>query len=154
MAQLVKESACNAGDPGSIPGSGRSPGEGNGNPLQHSCLENPTDRGAWRAVVHGVAKRHDGATNTNLKHRFVTPKNENSIKQIIVFIYLLGYPGSPFLLRLCPGGSEQGLLSSCGAWGSRCCGFSCWGAWALETMGFSSCGARACLPCGMWRLPR
>ena len=42
-----KESACNAGDPGSIPGSGRSPGEGNGNPLQDYCLENPTDRGAW-----------------------------------------------------------------------------------------------------------
>ena len=41
-----KASACNAGDPGSIPGSGRSPGEGNGNPLQHSCLENPMDRGA------------------------------------------------------------------------------------------------------------
>ena len=42
-----KVSACNAGDPGSIPGSGRSPGEGNGNPLQHSCLENPMDEGAW-----------------------------------------------------------------------------------------------------------
>ena len=42
-----KASACNAGDPGSIPGSGRSPGEGNGNPLQYSCLENPVDRGAW-----------------------------------------------------------------------------------------------------------
>ena len=42
-----KASACNAGDPGLIPGSGRSPGEGNGNPLQYSCLENPMDRGAW-----------------------------------------------------------------------------------------------------------
>ena len=42
-----KASACSAGDPGSIPGSGRSPGEGNGNPLQHSCLENPMDGGAW-----------------------------------------------------------------------------------------------------------
>ena len=51
-----KESACNAGDPGLIPGWGRSPGEGNGNPLQHSCLENPMDRGAWQATVHGVAK--------------------------------------------------------------------------------------------------
>ena len=51
-----KESACNAGNPGSIPGSGRSPGEGNGYPLQYSCLENPMDRGAWRAAVHGVAK--------------------------------------------------------------------------------------------------
>ena len=44
------------GDPGLIPGSGRSPGEGNGNPLQYSCLENPMDRGAWWATVHGVAK--------------------------------------------------------------------------------------------------
>ena len=51
-----KASACNAGDPGSIPGLGRSPGEGNGNPLQYSCLENPMERGAWRATVHGVAK--------------------------------------------------------------------------------------------------
>ena len=46
VAQMVKVSACNAGDLGSIPGSGRSPGEGNGNPLQHSCLENPMDGGA------------------------------------------------------------------------------------------------------------
>ena len=49
-----KESACNAGDKGSIPGLGRSPGEGHGNPLQYSCLENPMDRGAWQATVHGV----------------------------------------------------------------------------------------------------
>ena len=53
---MVKESACNAGDTGSIPGLGRSPGEGNGNALQFSCLENPMDRGAWWAAVHGVAK--------------------------------------------------------------------------------------------------
>ena len=52
----VKESASNAGDPGSIPGSGRSPGEGNGNPLQYSCLENPMDGEAWWAAVHGVAE--------------------------------------------------------------------------------------------------
>ena len=51
-----KESACSAGDLGSIPGSGRCPGDGNGNPLQYSCLENPMDRGAWQATVHGVAK--------------------------------------------------------------------------------------------------
>ena len=52
----VKASACNTGDLGSIPGSGRSPGEGNGNPLQYSCLENPMDGGAWWATVHGVSK--------------------------------------------------------------------------------------------------
>ena len=51
-----KASACNAGDPSLIPELGRSPGEGNGNPLQHSCLENPMDRGAWRAAVHGVTE--------------------------------------------------------------------------------------------------
>ena len=51
-----KESTCQAGDSGSLPGSGRSPGEGNGNPLQNACLENPMDRGAWWATVHGVAK--------------------------------------------------------------------------------------------------
>ena len=51
-----KASAYNAGDPGSIPGSGRSPGEGNGTPLQYFCLENPMDGGAWQATVHGVTK--------------------------------------------------------------------------------------------------
>ena len=51
-----KESACNAGNPGWIPGLGRSPGKGNGKPLQYYCLENPMDRGAWWATVHGVTK--------------------------------------------------------------------------------------------------
>ena len=56
----VKVSACNLGDLGSIPGSGRSPGEGNGNPLQYYCLENPMDRGAWWATVHGSQRvRHN-----------------------------------------------------------------------------------------------
>ena len=59
-----KESACNAGDSSLIPGLGRSPGEGNGNPLQYSCLENSMDRGAWQAIVHGVARvRHNLVTN-------------------------------------------------------------------------------------------
>ena len=51
-----KESTCDAGDLGSIPGLGRSPGEGNGAPLQYSCLENPMDGGTWKAAVHGVAE--------------------------------------------------------------------------------------------------
>jgi len=51
-----EESAYNAGDLSLIPGSGRSPGEGNGNSLQYSCLENPMDRGDWQATIHGVAK--------------------------------------------------------------------------------------------------
>ena len=58
-----EKSSCNAGDPGLTPGSGRSPGERNGNPLQHSCLGNPMDRGAWQATVYGFARiRHDLAT--------------------------------------------------------------------------------------------
>ena len=57
VAKLVKSlPAINAGDPGSIPGSGRSPGEGNGNPLQYSCLENSMDRGAGQATVHGITE--------------------------------------------------------------------------------------------------
>ena len=54
--RLKRESACNAGDLGLIPGLGRSPGKGNGNPLQYSCLENPMDGGVWWAAVHGVTK--------------------------------------------------------------------------------------------------
>ena len=53
----VKASACNAGDVGPIPGSRRFPGEGNGNPPQYSCLENPMDGGAWWTIVHGVTKQ-------------------------------------------------------------------------------------------------
>ena len=53
---MVKESACNSGDMGLIPGLGRSPGERNGNPLKCSCLGNPMDRGAWQAMVHGITE--------------------------------------------------------------------------------------------------
>ena len=56
VAQIVKNSPASVGDWGSIPGLGRSPGEGNGNPLQYSYLENSTDRGAWQATIHGVTK--------------------------------------------------------------------------------------------------
>ena len=55
-SSVGKESACNTGDPGSTPRLGRSPGEGNGSPLQYSCLENLIDRRAWEATVHGVAR--------------------------------------------------------------------------------------------------
>ena len=69
VAQMVK-TACNAGDSGLIPGWGRSPGEGHGNPFQYSCLENAMERRAWQATVHEVAKSqgHNSATNmiTNL----------------------------------------------------------------------------------------
>ena len=56
---VVKNLPANAGDAGSIPGSGRCPEKGNGNPLQHSCLGNPMDRETWQAIVHGVAKESD-----------------------------------------------------------------------------------------------
>ena len=55
LSSVGKESACNVGDPGSIPGLGGFPGEGNGKPLKYSCLVNPIDRGAWQASVHRVA---------------------------------------------------------------------------------------------------
>ena len=65
LSSVGKESACNPGDTGSIPGSGRSPGEGNGNPLQYSCLENPMSRGAWQATVYGFTRvGHNLVTNT------------------------------------------------------------------------------------------
>ena len=68
----VKASACNAGDLGSIPGSGRSPGEGNGNPFQYSCLENPMDGGAWWATVHGVAKSQTWLSNFTSLHKYLS----------------------------------------------------------------------------------
>ena len=72
-SSVSKESACRAGDWGSIPGSGRASGEGNGKPLQYDCLENPTDKGAWQATVHGVARVwHDLATKPPL------PSGKNS----------------------------------------------------------------------------
>ena len=73
MAQLIKEPACNVVDLGLIPKLGRSPGEGNGNPLQYSCLKNPIDRGVWRATVHGVTRiGHD--LETKPPHNFLKAK--------------------------------------------------------------------------------
>ena len=80
----VKASAANAGDPGSIPGSGRSPGEGNGNPLQYSCLENPIDWGAWWAAVHGVTKSRTGLSD--FTYLF---KSQVSVVIIIFFLVSL-----------------------------------------------------------------
>ena len=68
----AEASACNAGDLGSIPGLGRSPGEGNGSPLQYSCLENPMDGEDWWAMVHGVAKSWTRLSDFTSLHRFVT----------------------------------------------------------------------------------
>jgi len=84
VAQLVKnplamqETACNAGDLGLIPGSGRSPGEGNDNPLQYSCLGNPMERGNWKATVHRV---------TRIGHDLATKLPPPWIKEVVVHIY-------------------------------------------------------------------
>ena len=74
-----KESTCNAGDLGSIPGLGRSSGGGHGNPLQYSCLENPMDRGAWQATVHRVTKSQTQLKQLSTAHQ--TKERESGIRQ-------------------------------------------------------------------------
>ena len=85
-----KESTCNAGDWDPIPRLGRSPGEGNGNPLQYSCLENSIDRGAWWATDHGVqiTQWHDWVTNT-----FTFSHPMQYLRHIPLFIWDLRLPG-------------------------------------------------------------
>ena len=80
----VKVSACNAGDLGSIPGSGRSPGEGNGNPLQYSWLENPMDGGAWRATVHRVAKSWTRLSNFTFTFKLANSCEKKKRKDISI----------------------------------------------------------------------
>ena len=82
----VKVSACNAGDVGSIPGSGRSPGEGNVSPLQYSCLENPMDGGAWWATVHGVAKSRTRLSDFthSLTHSVMGPSDSSLAKTRLI----------------------------------------------------------------------
>ena len=89
----VKASACNVGDPGSIPGLGRSPGEGNGNPLQYSCLENPMDRGAWQATVHGVSKSWTQLSDfTSLHFTSETANSPLRRQQFCIQILVLNSP--------------------------------------------------------------
>ena len=82
MAQTV-ESAGKVGDPGSIPGSGRFSGEGNGNPLQYSCLENPMDGGAWWATVHGVAKSQTPLSDFTFTHNAKTLATPGYFKSMV-----------------------------------------------------------------------
>ena len=77
VSSEVKASAWNAEDPGLISGSGRSPGEGNGNPLQYSCLENAMEGGAWWATVHGVAKSQTRLRDFTFTFTFTVSLNSN-----------------------------------------------------------------------------
>ena len=79
---VVKSSPANAGDMGSIPGSGRSPREGNGSPLQYSCLGNPTDRGAWRVTAHVVTKESDTTEQLNNNKRYINTFQVNNVLKI------------------------------------------------------------------------
>ena len=97
---MSEESACKAGDAGDaglIPGSGRSPGEGNGNPLQYSCLENLMDRGAWQATAHGVAQESDMTDATQhahaLKHARILCIGKNCPRKFPCFgkAYIIAY---------------------------------------------------------------
>ena len=86
-SSVGKESACNAGDQGSIPGLGRSPGEGNGNPLQYSCLENPMDRGDWQATVHSVSRvRHNLATEQKPPKQHIDPRSAEASLKVKVLV--------------------------------------------------------------------
>ena len=85
MALVVKNSPANAGhikDTGLIPGSGRSPGEGHGNPLQYSCLENPMVRGAWWATVHGVAKSQTQLKQLSM-HTHIATRKGRTLDQLL-----------------------------------------------------------------------
>ena len=97
-SSVGKESAYHTGDLGSIPWSGRSPGEGNGNPLQYYCLENPMDRGAWQAIVHGVARvGHDLATKPNHHYSkyllYINTFNSHnkSVRQVLLLLSLFSH---------------------------------------------------------------
>ena len=111
MAQTV-ESAYNVGHPGSIPGPGTSPGEGNGNPLQYSCLENPMDGGAWWSTVHGVAKSQTRLSDlTNFSNSLYMGQNHTISFSIGTMDVSQLWPALPGQIQLYL--PQAMLLSSC-----------------------------------------
>ena len=153
-SSVGKESSCSAEDLSSIPGLGRSPGEGSGNPLQYSCLENLMDRGAWWATVHGVARvRHDLATKP--PPTLLTQLNRRHRMSVLLASL---HPFCFFFLRfMCLFLAVLGLCWCVGAFSScRSRGycsllwvaFSLWWLLLLQRTGsrharFRSCGSRA-----------
>ena len=137
-----KESPCNVGDMGSIPGPGRSPGEGTGNPLQCSCLENPMDRGAWRTmgwqrVGHDWATTWwDGDVGWGREGKqtctLLRPQGGDlGPSPSFLLLFTFGCAGSLLPPRAFSSCCEQGLLTGCSARASQPGGFSCCRAWAL-----------------------
>ena len=116
-----KESACSSGDSSSIPRSGRSPGEGRGNPLQYFWLENPMDRGAWQATVHGVSKRWTWPSDFTLV-LVIYIINESFRNLILTGISHRKYPfpctATPVLVCIANDFSELWILSV--FWGVTC----------------------------------
>ena len=107
-----KASAYNAGDPGSIPGSERSPGEGNGNPLQYSCLENPMDRGSWWATVHGVAKSRTRLSDFSLFFRYMCLWNQKLLNFLKFLKTYLDLEATVLILRVRSRGHGRTTMST------------------------------------------
>ena len=95
---MVKNLPANARDASSTPGSGRSPGVGNGNPLQYSCLENSMDRGVWQATVHKVAKSQTGLSNSARMH---LPTNEGIKKKFRMYCHFCAFQNFKYTAILC-----------------------------------------------------
>ena len=114
FGSVGKESTCNARDEDLIPGLGRSPGVGHGNPLQYFCLDNPTDRGAWWATVHGVAKSQRWLKQLSMhKHYCYAWTTEDEMAGWHHWLYGRESEWTPGV------GDGQGGLASCDSWGHK-----------------------------------
>ena len=113
VAQMIRESACKVGDPGSIPGTGRSPGEGNGNPLQYSCLENFMDRGAWRVACSPWGGKESDTTNTFTFRSFYIPLYNIVIVQLLSHVWLFATHGLHHDRLPCSSPSPRACSNSC-----------------------------------------